>query len=185
MTRERGARPGSRSVDDGWTAGGHRADSFAVLGLEPRADLTDDDVRAAWRRIAAGTHPDLADGGDPARFAAAAAAYTELRSQFGRGEARAALAEQSGALGHGRPAGVRRPTAARDRLGAGPRAVINMITRLSRARANRLACRIVIAVGGAAIAWIAAGPGPAGPAVAVGAATWLIVTAGRDLSRSG
>src|SRR5712692_7196495 len=97
MTRERGAGPGSRSAD-GWTAGGQRADSFAVLGLEPRADLTDDDVRAAWRRIAARTHPDLADGGEPARFAAAAAAYTELRSQFGRGEARAALAEESAAL---------------------------------------------------------------------------------------
>ena len=28
-------------------------------------DLTDDDVRAAWRRIAAATHPDRDDGGDP------------------------------------------------------------------------------------------------------------------------
>jgi hypothetical protein len=64
-------------------------DPFAALGLAARPDLTDDDVRAAWRRVAAATHPDRADGGDPARFAAAAAAYTELRTRFGRGEAMA------------------------------------------------------------------------------------------------
>jgi curved DNA-binding protein CbpA len=40
-------------------------DPFGVLGLPLRRDLTDEDVRAAWRRIAAVTHPDLADGGDP------------------------------------------------------------------------------------------------------------------------
>jgi len=43
-----------------------RDDPFAALGLAARPDLTDDDVRAAWRRIAASTHPDRADGGDPA-----------------------------------------------------------------------------------------------------------------------
>jgi hypothetical protein len=68
------------------------ADPFAALGLPARPDLTDDDIRAAWRRIAAATHPDRADGGDPARFAAAAAAYTELRTRYGRGEAYADLA---------------------------------------------------------------------------------------------
>ena len=31
---------------------------FAALGLPARADLSDDDVRAAWRRLAAATHPD-------------------------------------------------------------------------------------------------------------------------------
>ena len=51
-----------------------RDDPFRELGLPPRADLSDDDVRAAWRRIAAATHPDRDDGGDPARFGAAAAA---------------------------------------------------------------------------------------------------------------
>ena len=71
-------------------AGG--ADPFAALGLPPRADLTDDDVRAAWRRIATATHPDRADGGDPGRFAVAAAAYTVLRTRSGRGEALADLA---------------------------------------------------------------------------------------------
>ncbi|MGH3277665.1 MAG: J domain-containing protein, partial [Trebonia sp.] len=55
-------------------------DPFAVLGLPAHSDLTDEDVRAAWRRIAAVTHPDLEDGGDPARFSAAAAAYDALRT---------------------------------------------------------------------------------------------------------
>ena len=68
---------------------------FAALGLATRPDLTDDDVRAAWRRIAAATHPDRADGGDPDRFALAAAAYTVLRPRSGRGEALADLADLS------------------------------------------------------------------------------------------
>lgn len=72
------------------------ADPFAALGLPARPDLTDDDVRAAWRRVAAATHPDRADGGDPARFAVAAAAYTELRTRSGRGEAYADLAAGPG-----------------------------------------------------------------------------------------
>ena len=67
------------------------ADPFAALGLAADADLSDDDVRAAWRRLAAATHPDRADGGDPARFATAAAAYTLLRTRSGRGEALADL----------------------------------------------------------------------------------------------
>jgi curved DNA-binding protein CbpA len=88
-------------------AGG--ADPFAALGLPPRADLTDDDVRAAWRRIATATHPDRADGGDPGRFAVAAAAYTVLRTRSGRGEALADLAAPSPSPvpGRTRPLGLR------------------------------------------------------------------------------
>ncbi len=70
---------------------GGRDDPFALLGLPARAGLSDDDVRAAWRRIAAATHPDREDGGDPARFGAAAAAYVTLRTSDGRGEALADL----------------------------------------------------------------------------------------------
>src|SRR5258708_7370462 len=95
-------------------------DPFAVLGLDAGADLGDDDVRAAWRRIAAETHPDRADGGDLDRFAVAAAAYTELRTRYGRGEARAALtsAARAGA-GHPGPAGAtRRAAATASALGA-------------------------------------------------------------------
>jgi hypothetical protein len=66
-------------------------DPFATLGLPARADLPDEEVRAAWKRIAAATHPDRDDGGDAARYAAAAAAYDTLRTSFGRGEALADL----------------------------------------------------------------------------------------------
>ena len=79
------------------------ADPFAVLGLSARPDLSDDDIRAAWRRIAAAVHPDRADGGDPARFAEAAAAYTMLRTVTGRREACADLATR-----RGRPGRIRR-----------------------------------------------------------------------------
>ena len=64
-----------------------QTDPFTVLGLPAWAGLSDDEVRAAWRRIAAATHPDRTDGGDAARFAAAAAAYTARRADFGRAEA--------------------------------------------------------------------------------------------------
>ena len=66
-------------------------DPFWALGLPARGDLSDEDVRAAWRRIAAATHPDRDDGGDAGRFGAAAAAYDLLRTSFGRGEALADL----------------------------------------------------------------------------------------------
>ena len=87
-------------------------DPFAELGLPAMAELTDDDVHAAWRRIAAATHPDREDGGDPALFGAAAAAYVLLKTSFGRGEA---LAD----LGGARPAAhARRRRRARVRAGA-------------------------------------------------------------------
>ena len=86
-------------------------DPFALLGLPTRPGLSDDDVRAAWRRIAAATHPDREDGGDPARFGAAAAAYAMLRTEFGRGEALADLG-LSGTTDHrGRHAHRRRRSA--------------------------------------------------------------------------
>ena len=90
--RRRGARRAAAASDD----------PFAVLGLPTLPGLSDDDVQAAWRRIAAATHPDREDGGDPARFGAAAAAYAELRTGFGRGEV---LAD----LGVGQPADQRGP----------------------------------------------------------------------------
>ena len=68
---------------------------FAVLGLPERPDLDDETVRAAWRQIAAATHPDRADGGDLARYTQATAAYAELRTPWSRSEAYADLAEQA------------------------------------------------------------------------------------------
>jgi hypothetical protein len=68
---------------------------FAALGLPERPDLDDETVRAAWRAIAAATHPDRADGGDLARYTQASAAYAELRTAWSRSEAYADLVEQA------------------------------------------------------------------------------------------
>jgi hypothetical protein len=67
-------------------------DPFTALGLPARPDLSDEQVRAAWRQVATATHPDRPDGGDPARYAAASGAYAILRTAWGRSEAYADLA---------------------------------------------------------------------------------------------
>ena len=54
---------------------------FDALGLPTDPALSDEQVHAAWKTIAAATHPDRPDGGDPARYTQASAAYTELRSR--------------------------------------------------------------------------------------------------------
>lgn len=94
-------------------------DPFGLLGLAPRPGLSDDDVRGAWRRIAAATHPDREDGGDPARFGAAAGAYVVLRTEFGRGEALADLGLSVMTDHRGRPAHRRSSSADPDAHGAG------------------------------------------------------------------
>ena len=84
-------------------------DPFTVLGLPARPDLTDEQVRAAWRAIATATHPDREDGGDPARYAAASAACAALRTAWGRSEAYADLTAAAPARplpGRPRPAPV-------------------------------------------------------------------------------
>lgn len=153
--------------------GGPGPDPFAALGLRADPALTDDDVRAAWRRIAEATHPDRADGGDPVRFAAAAAAYSRLRTGFGRGEARADLTAG--------PRRVRRSgrTGAPGRRGA--RLARLAALRARPIRAGRLTLRIAVAAATGLAGLLAAGPHPAGPALAVGALTWLAVTGRRDI----
>src|SRR5690349_21744664 len=69
---------------------------FEALRLPARPDLTDEQVRGAWRAIAAATHPDRADGGDLAAYTAASAAYAELRTPWARSEAYADLADRAG-----------------------------------------------------------------------------------------
>jgi curved DNA-binding protein CbpA len=144
-----------------------RADPFRALGLEPSADLTDDQVHAAWRRIASATHPDREDGGDPERFADAAAAYTALRTRFGRGEV---LADTRTRRAPARPS---------DRHSVMARLYGS---RVWRGRPARLALRIVVAVAAGAAAVEAAGPHPAALALVTGVATWLVLTARRDLA---
>jgi hypothetical protein len=153
---------------------GQPRDPFAALGLDPSADVTDDDVRIAWRRIAAATHPDRADGGDPDAFAIAAAAYADVRTAYGRGEARASgLLSQPGS--QARRAGQLLPP-------AGVRKVVaRAASAVCHGRAVRLAARALAAAAAATHGFLAAGSGPAGPALAAGAATWVLVTIRRDL----
>lgn len=162
---------------------GSGRDPFAVLGLRADDDLGDDDVRTAWRRIAEATHPDRADGGDPERFALAAAAYTDLRTAFGRNEARADLANPAGA---GRTS-AGRISAGRADSGPAPRTRgvgwAGITSRIRNGRPGRLLLRLASATFAASVGVIAAGPGsPAAPALAAGALTWLLVTARHDLS---
>lgn len=65
-----------------------RGDAFAVLGLPYSPDLTDDDVRRAYRARMRAVHPDA--GGDTSAAAAVTAAYEALRSGVRRGELLAA-----------------------------------------------------------------------------------------------
>jgi curved DNA-binding protein CbpA len=143
-------------------------DPFAALGLPARAGLSDEDVRAAWRRIAAATHPDRDDGGDPARFGAAAAAYDTLRTPFGRGEALADLG-LAGRTPQAAQHGVR--SAARHaRRTAAPGLSMS-------GRGWRLALRVAAGASVTAAALVTAGWTPATVGLLAGAVTWVAVTA--------
>ena len=145
-----------------------REDPFAALELPAVPGLTDDEVRSAWRRIASATHPDRADGGDPGRFAAAAAAYTALRTQFGRAEALAELARTAPA-----------------RPGPGGAVAGRWWSRVWRGRPVRLALRAVAATAASLGCVLAAGARPATPALIAGVLTWLVLTARHDLAPPG
>jgi hypothetical protein len=157
-------------------------DPFLVLGLPAQADQTDEDVRAAWRRIAAATHPDREDGGDPARFGAAAAAYSVLRTPFGRGEALADLSAGPGAY----PRAAARHSHRRPRPGgAAPRRarIARYLGNVGRVAVGRVAAGrglapalagAAVALAAAAVAFAVAGWTPAPIGLLVGAATWLL-----------
>lgn len=134
---------------------------FRALGLDPDQGLTDDDVRAAWHRVAAATHPDRPDGGDRAAFSAAAAAYSTLRTPFGRGEARADLSARNGRPG--RRAGA--AWTARAGRWAG---------RLRGGRPARLALLVAGAAGVAVLAVAVDGWAPASLGLIAGAVTWVL-----------
>ncbi len=175
-------------------------DPFAALGLAASPDLTDDDVRAAWRRVAAATHPDRADGGDPTAFAIAASAYSDLRTRFGRNEA---LADLRTAVGRrrlaARWAGWARPGSGPAQADRGVRSAgwAGRVERggvpgagwaglVRRGRPGRLALRVAAAVAASVLVVVIAGWQPATPALMVGALTWLFRTARHDLApRSG
>jgi hypothetical protein len=149
---------------------------FAVLGLPARMDLTDEQVRAAWRAIAAATHPDRPGGGNPARYAAASAAYATLRTGWGRSEAYADLTAQDPDAAS--PAGVRK-RAPRGRL---LRTVALIPARVRHGRPLRLLLRLLVAgVLALAAAHVGAG-GPAQAGAVIGLAIWLALTMRNDLA---
>jgi curved DNA-binding protein CbpA len=153
-------------------------DPFAQLGLPARAGLSDDDVRAAWRRIAAATHPDREDGGDPARFGAAAAAYVTLRTPFGRGEVLADLADlgDTAAAVSARRPGRHRGRPRRTRPAARvATAIVAGVAGAIRAggRGRGLVVRVVAVGAAGAAAFLAAGWSPGTAGVLAGAVTYL------------
>jgi curved DNA-binding protein CbpA len=171
---------------------------FTALGLPERPDLDDETVRAAWRQIAAATHPDRADGGDLARYTQASAAYAELRTPWGRSEAYADLdpkgpqTEQARREGRfdddDEPDTAPLPAVPGETLlqpvppWAPLIAVTRLPSRIRRGRPLRLLIRAATAAA-ACLAVLALIPGaPAAPADAVILITWFALTARRDLA---
>ena len=162
---------------------------FDALGLPARPDLTDEQVRAAWRDIAAATHPDRSDGGDVRRYTAATAAYAVLRTPWGRSEAfadLAAAADDTAPL-PAVPAGPGFPTddSALEvpfRPGRLLTAAWQLPARIRHGRPVRLLVRAAVAalLCRAVLALI---PGqPAAQALVAALITWFAVTARSDLA---
>jgi hypothetical protein len=154
------------------------ASPFAALGLPVRLDLSDEQVRAAWRQVATATHPDRPDGGDPARYTEASAAYAMLRTPWGRSEAYADLTAAPPLTGRVVPPArlAARPGLAR--WGA----VVLIPARIWHGRPVRLAVRIAAA---AALVVLAMHTGAGRPAIAgvvTGIGVWLVLTVRADLA---
>jgi curved DNA-binding protein CbpA len=148
---------------------------FDALGLPATTALTDAEVRDAWRAAAAATHPD--QGGDPAAYAAAAAAYAQLRTGWGRSEALADLAARP-QLSDARS---REPQVSTG-IPAAWQAVALLPARARHGRPGRLAARTLIAVTAAVIAVTLTAGTASAPATAAGCLLWWACTARGDLA---
>jgi hypothetical protein len=170
---------------------------FAVLGLPERPDLDDETVRAAWRAIAAATHPDRPDGGDLAHYTQASAAYAELRTPWGRSEAYADLVDQARREGryddHPGPGDTGADTAPLPTVPAEATvrpvspwqwllALVWLPSRIRRGRPLHLLLRAVLAAG-LSLAVLVLIPGqPAAPADVTVLITWFVLTGRKDLA---
>lgn len=164
---------------------------FDALGLPTRPDLSDEQVRAAWRKIAADTHPDRTDGGDLARYTAATAAYVTLRAPWGRSEAYAdvlAAADDTAVLpavvvAEPGPAGLAGPgVTGVARLGLLLMGWWQLPVRIGRGRPVRLLIRAVAAVV-LCLTVLALIPGqPAAPPLVAALITWFVLTGRSDLA---
>jgi hypothetical protein len=155
---------------------------FEALGLPVRPDLDDEQVRAAWRAIAKATHPDRPDGGDPAWYAQASAAYAQLNSPWGRSEAYAdQIDAQNGGtiplpfLLHDTDPGPVPPPATYRPLRLLPSRMVHgrPLRLLLRAAATALLCLAVL--------WLIPGQ-PAAPADIAGLIGFFALTARSDLA---
>ena len=158
---------------------------FAALGLPARPDLDDEQVRAAWRAIAAATHPDRPDGGDLARYTAASAAYAELRTPWGRSEAYADLTEHA-SLGGDEPVTAPLPPVPGEAPPIPPwqplLALTQVPARIRSGRPLRLALRGLIAAGLALVVLQLIPGTPAAPADVLGLIIWFVLTGRKDLA---
>jgi hypothetical protein len=169
------------------------ANPFAALGLPARPDLTDEEVRAAWRAIAAATHPDRPDRGDVAQYTAATAAYAQLRTGWGRSEAYADLDPSTARAGdtsplppvpgtEPSPAAGPAPAAAPARVTWQLSAVWLLPSRIRHGRPLRLIIR-ALAAALLSLAVLHLIPGqPAAPALVTGLITWFFLTSRSDLA---
>ena len=161
-------------------------DPFEALGLPARPDLPDEQVRAAWRAIAAATHPDRPDGGDLARYTAASAAYAELRTPWGRSEAYADLIEQAERASE--PATGPLPVIPADGAlpGGAPRhplaAVWEFPARVRRGRPGRLLIRAAAAMVLSLVVLQLIPGTAAAPADVSGVILWFALTGRKDLA---
>jgi hypothetical protein len=156
---------------------------FEALGLPERPDLSDEQVRAAWRTIAAATHPDRPDGGDMARYTAASAAYAELRTPWGRSEAYADLADQAGDGPATAPIPVISGEEPPPVLPWQPLLALTQVpARIRSGRPLRLAIRGLIGAGLALIVLQLIPGTPAAPADILGLILWFVLTGRKDLA---
>jgi hypothetical protein len=161
-------------------------DPFDALGLPARPDLDDETVRAAWRAIAAATHPDRADGGDLARYTAASAAYAELRTPWGRSEAYADLLARAGYDAEPATGPLPAILACDPEAEGLPRhplaAVREFPARVRCGRPGHLLIRAVIAAVLALVVLQLIPGTTAAPADITGLITWFALTGRRDLA---
>jgi hypothetical protein len=138
-------------------------------------DLSDAQVRAAWRTIAADTHPDR-PGGDITDYTTAASAYAQLRTAWGRSEAYADLIGTE-------PHGLFPATSAGQWPGKTMWRRLRLVpARIRHGRPVRLVARALVA-GLLSLLVLALIPGQAaGPAVVTGLVIWFCFSARADLA---
>ena len=154
---------------------------FDALGLPARPDLTDAQVDAAWRTVAAATHPDRQDGGDLARYTQASAAFAQLRTPWSRSEAYADVMDgQPGTDTIPMPPVPPGPEAARPPLTYFP--LLLLPERIWHGHPLRLALRAIIAACLSLTVLILIPGTPGAPADVFGLTLWFVLTARSDLA---